>query len=765
MKSNFRIVAVFSLLLGLWVGAIYGQYTTQTTQGYLAEAPNGNDLYVKVIRPNSNLYPGQTFPCVIHVPDSLSPGGNRSALIASEGYVEIYYNPEGRGVTYPSQGTENYHGTNHQDDVKAIVDYAHQLDQVIDNNVIIAAYGDGIADASGCLARYPQLEVKCLIDVEGSSGSYTTLADPWILDSNPANDRTTGYYAMYGHYSTTMDTSATNRTWWSTREALSFIGSIHCRYLRLQAQWDGRQPPNQTYPGFYYPPRWYPGKHAIDLSNAACQGTSPWVRINLSDLGNPVGQLYDSLSSPIFYSGRMDTARVKAAIREIAAMEPLSPVAPFAWIVDRDAGAFLWWDDDSTMTIDHWEVYRALWNTPNPLVLIASPTDTFYNDTGLENGQTYWYRVKAVNSQGLISDYSIICYARPHPPDIFLPMVMMEVARLDNGNTLVTDGGFIGPGWSGGVFELTPAGNCVWFVQRTIRWAHNGDMLPGHHVIISDTKNDRVVIMDSLENIVWNTDDISFSDGSHLNYPNDANMIDGSNNRLITDRDNHRVFEVDSIGNVVWQFGITGVPGNDNTHIRGPHNGDRLSNGNTIFSDSENNRILEVNQAGQIIWQYTSGLSWPRDADRLDNGNTLIVDTNHNRIIEVNSSGTIVWQYSQGVQIPYDADRLLNGNTLISTRTKILEVTTAGNTVWQYPPAGLTSPSDVTISLVGSDVYLAWKMVVNATRYYVYSDDEPITSTTGLTPVGNTTVTHIILPGVVPNNPKWFFVVTAWNNQ
>jgi hypothetical protein len=766
MKSILTIRTILLVLTMAWGITCFGQYTTQINEGYLTEAPNGNDLWVRVISPNPDLYPGQTFPCVVYVPDSLAAGGNRSALIAQEGYVEIRYNPEGRGTAHPSQGSENYHGTNHQDDLKAIVDYAHGLDQVIDNDVMVAAYGDGMAEAAGCLARYPLLEVKCLIDVEGSSGSYTTLADPWLLDGNPTNDRTAGYYALYHHYSTVMDTSSTNRTWWSTREALPFMGSIHCRYLRLQAQWDGRQPPNQTWQGFYYPPNWYPGKHAVDLSNGACAGSTPWVRVNLSDLGNPVGQLYDSLSPPAFYSGRMDTSHVKAAIREMSAMPPISPAPPaMTWIVDRDGGAELWWDNDTLFAIDHWEVYRALWNTPNPLTLVASPTDTFFDDISLENGLTYWYRVKAVSSTGHISDYSNICYARPHPADVFLPMVMMEVARLDNGNTLITDGGFIGPGWSGGVFEITPAGECVWSVQRTIRWAHNGDLLPGHHVIISDTKNNRVIVMDSLENILWNTDDIPFSDGSVLNYPNDANMIEGGNNRLITDRDNHRVFEVDAVGNVVWQFGVTGVLGNDNTHINGPHNGDRLSNGNTIFTDSNNNRVLEVNQAGQIVWQYATGLAWPRDADRLENGNTLIVDTNHNRIIEVTSSGNVVWQFSQGVQIPYDADRLPNGNTLISTRTKVLEVTPAGVVVWQYPPSGLPAPEDVTISVVGSDIQLAWKMVVNATKYYIYSDDEPITSIIGLTRLANSTVTHIVLSGVAPNYAKRFFVVTSWNSQ
>lgn len=763
--AKISILLVILGFLALTTNDAYCDYVTEVVEGYYAEAPNGSDLYVKVVRPQRLLYANHRFPCIIYVPDSLNAGVDLMSLIASEGYIEVFYNPEGRGSANPSQGVENYHGTNHQDDLKAMIEYIHEYTQCWHNNVMIAAYGDGMAAAAGCLSRHPDLEVKCLIDIEGSSGSYTTLGDPWLLDSDPANDCTDDYYAMYGHYSTTMDTTQANRTWWANREALNFIDGVRSRYLRLQAEWDCRQPPNASYPSFYYPPDWYQGKHAVDLCNAACGGCCPWVRINLNDLGNSVGQTYDSLSLPTYYTGTLDTSHIKAAIREMAAMDPISPDVPEVWATDMDEANLLWWENDELFTIDYWEVYRTIYGSVTPLTLVDTVTDSFYLDTDVDNGVTYWYRIRATNTQGYTGGYSVSIYLRPHPPDLYLPMLVQDCDRLENGNTLVTDGGFIGPGTSGGVFEITPEGECVWHMQGSVKAAHNGDLLPCHSVIISDTKNDRVVIMDSLGNITWNTDDLTLSDGSHLNYPNDANMIEPGGTRLITDRDNHRIFEIDAVGNVVWQFGVTGVPGCDDTHIRAPHNGDRLPNGNTIFSDSENNRILEVTPDGQIVWQYSTGLSWPRDGDRLDNGNTLIVDTHHNRIVEVDSLGSLVWEFSEGIQIPYDADRLDNGNTLISTRNELFEVTPAGVRVWQYPFEGLTTPQNLTIFLNGVNVELDWKMVVNATRYYIYTDDEPIMSILGLTPIGNSTVTYYTVPDAAQSAMKKFYAVVAWNSQ
>jgi len=212
-----------------------------------------------------------------------------------------------------------------------------------------------------------------------------------------------------------------------------------------------------------------------------------------------------------------------------------------------------------------------------------------------------------------------------------------------------------------------------------LNFAHNADLLD-EEMIISDTGNDRVLIVEATNGIysegpdfqtVWNSDDdASFS----LDYPNDANFL-SNGNLLITDRDRHRVIEVNrDTGAIVWQFGVTNQSGNDDTHLNGPHNADRLSDGNTIIADSNNNRVLEVDSAGGIVWEYDpsggDGLSWPRDADVLDNGNVLIADSWNGRVVEVNESGDEVWEYSISVigtmSQPYEADQLDNGNMLIS---------------------------------------------------------------------------------------------------
>ena len=263
----------------------------------------------------------------------------------------------------------------------------------------------------------------------------------------------------------------------------------------------------------------------------------------------------------------------------------------------------------------------------------------------------------------------------------------LDVDRLADGSTLVTDGGMEGGGAYSKILCVGPDGEFLWAYDEGLMFAHNADLQANGNMIISDTGNDRVIEVDSSFDIVWTSDEIVFSDGAHLDYPNDANIIDGDH-ILITDRDNHRVIETDRAGNIVWQFGVTGVARSDDTHLDGPHNADRLPDGNTIIADSNNRRIIEVTPAGEIAWRYQGGLNWPRDADRLDNGNTLITDSRNHRIIEVTSAGQIVWSYSVGGggSWPYDADRLDNGNTLMGDliNGRVMEVDTADQLVWEY---------------------------------------------------------------------------------
>jgi hypothetical protein len=286
--------------------------------------------------------------------------------------------------------------------------------------------------------------------------------------------------------------------------------------------------------------------------------------------------------------------------------------------------------------------------------------------------------------------------AQERHKDYFAPEVLdkpLGVELLSNGNVLITDGG--GAYYTttdASIMEVDPAGQIVWQYAGEMAFPHSAERLATGETLISDTSNDRVFMISQAGDVTWTSDDWrggsgELSDGSHLQYPNDAELLENGH-LLITDRNNDRVVEVDLAGEVVWSY----------SRLTRPHNGDRLSNGDTLIANSEENQVVEVSAAGEIVWSYGQGdvLDWPRDADRLADGNTLITDTRHGRVIEVNPAGEVVWTF-EGLALPYEADRLADGTTLISDNShhRVIRVTPGGEIAWEFTNFQESLPTEV----------------------------------------------------------------------
>ena len=267
-----------------------------------------------------------------------------------------------------------------------------------------------------------------------------------------------------------------------------------------------------------------------------------------------------------------------------------------------------------------------------------------------------------------------------------------DVERLANGNTLITDAGDeLGLGSQ--VFEVDVTGNLIWFYNEGLAFAHSAKRLENGNTLISDTTNNRIIEVTPSKEIVFTSDDWgagagTLSDGSHLNYPNDAHLVEGDR-LMITDRNNNRCLMTDRSGTVLWEY---------SKDIHHPHNCDLLPNGNVIIADSDNNRAIEVNREKEIVWAYggsTEELNWPRDADKLENGNVLCADSKNSRLVEVNPDGKVVWSYkTDHFAMFYDADKLPNGNVLASDQfhRQVVEIDRFGNVVWQFRNARTLYP-------------------------------------------------------------------------
>ncbi len=174
------------------------------------------------------------------------------------------------------------------------------------------------------------------------------------------------------------------------------------------------------------------------------------------------------------------------------------------------------------------------------------------------------------------------------------------------------------------------------------------------NTMIADTKNNRVIELDTSNNKVW-----EFKKG--LKAPRWAERLENGNT-LVVDTGNHRVIELNQSGDIVFGIGdgTTGVLNNPT------HAAFIKKTGTYLVTDAGNNRVLEVDRNAQMVWMVggarkvddggAGSLNNPNSATRLPGGNTLIADTGNNRVVEVDPKLGVVWKMP--TEAPLFADRI-----------------------------------------------------------------------------------------------------------
>jgi hypothetical protein len=149
--------------------------------------PSGNRVYGMVRRPDPAVYPNLSFAAVVMVPGGIGAGrlaaqGTEAKILAESGMVVVCFNAEGRVSNHPgdiaSEGTEDFNGFRHQDDLAEILQYVIGLDYVIPDNIGVSSASYGITMAAGCAGRHPEIPVKYIVDGEGPSNSFVTAHEP-----------------------------------------------------------------------------------------------------------------------------------------------------------------------------------------------------------------------------------------------------------------------------------------------------------------------------------------------------------------------------------------------------------------------------------------------------------------------------------------------------------------------------------------------------------------------------------------------------------
>ncbi len=213
----------------------------------------------------------------------------------------------------------------------------------------------------------------------------------------------------------------------------------------------------------------------------------------------------------------------------------------------------------------------------------------------------------------------------------------------------------------GKVASLDAAGGVTALATRPGVMA--GCMLADAHVLLVDGASGRIVELDARGAETWSCGGFS--------GPHDAERLPNGNT-LVADPGNCRVVEVDAHGNEVWCFRAD----------QRPLDVDRLGNGNTLIT-SHRTGVVEVDRGGAVVWQWTHEAA--READRLPDGTTLVTLTSEQRVVRTTASHDRVAEWRLGGPIEHvdEADLLPNGNLLVAGSAGVVELDAGGREVWR----------------------------------------------------------------------------------
>ncbi len=282
-------------------------------------------------------------------------------------------------------------------------------------------------------------------------------------------------------------------------------------------------------------------------------------------------------------------------------------------------------------------------------------------------------------------------YTHPTAAQSYMYLPFTAV-RESNGDILVTDAG----NWdrSGGkIVQLTSKGKPDWVYTGGLDFPHSAYPVGKKDILISDTNNNRVFMINRKGKTLWTTDKLGggngnlgsgrFSDGGQLLYPNDAVMM-AHKRILISSRFNSTVWEINMKGKVVWKCA---------KFMFRQHRPRLLSNGDLMVADSDNARVITINHAcNKVVYSYGGTdafgrykLEWPRSFNNYGK-NYLISDSEHNRVLEINSKKQIVQQWKNlpapaYLEVEKNKDILMGDSNIHG----VIELAPNGTIAHQYP--------------------------------------------------------------------------------
>jgi DNA-binding beta-propeller fold protein YncE len=232
-------------------------------------------------------------------------------------------------------------------------------------------------------------------------------------------------------------------------------------------------------------------------------------------------------------------------------------------------------------------------------------------------------------------------------------------------------------------------------------------------VLISDEKNDRLLIIDPNGRTLWQYPQAGdLEEGQTFRTPDDAYFTPNGKQIIATHEDDHVIRVIDvATRKIVYTYGTPGVPGSGANQLNKPESALMLPSGDIVVPDIQNCRIIMIPAGAHAVSRQLGSIGActhnpprsfgsPNGIFPMANGNYLVTEADGGWVDEMDLSGRIAWSVQlPGVTYLYETNEIGPNRYLSvdhSSPGQVLTFDRAGKVLWRYAPPGgaaLNKPS------------------------------------------------------------------------
>jgi hypothetical protein len=236
----------------------------------------------------------------------------------------------------------------------------------------------------------------------------------------------------------------------------------------------------------------------------------------------------------------------------------------------------------------------------------------------------------------------------------------------------------------------------------TVGTAGAGSPFYGGKLLIADRGNNRFVLLNSQDQIVWTYPSAGRPPPpGGFYFPDDA-FFAKNGTEIITNQEENESIVILSFpqGKVLWRYGHPHQPGSSPGYLHEPDDAYLLKNGQVTVADADNCRVLVINPDGAIasqigttnncVHQPPSSVGSPNGDTPLADGNLLISEINGSWVSEYTPAGKLVWTVQLPIAYPSDPQQVGPDLYLVSDYSDpggFIEFNRAGTVLYRYQPA------------------------------------------------------------------------------